>query len=94
MDANKKVRLLLVHLIILFFSCCFIRIFCGCPPEMLFEDRGEIGLIVEAHRIGYLCDVDFSLTDEACSLLQTQVANELSCRDARDLLHLHIAGQH
>ena len=69
----------------LLFGFC---IFCRCDTEVFLEDGREVGLVVETYRVGYLCDVDFLLADESGSLFQSQIADELTGRDARHLLHL------
>ena len=53
-------------------------IFGGCHAEMLFEDGGEICLVVETNGEGHLGDVDFPLADETRRLLQTMVTDELT----------------
>ena len=45
---------------------------------MLFEDGGEISLVVETNGEGHLGDVDFPLADETRRLLQTMVTDELT----------------
>lgn len=46
----------------------------GTDAEVFLEDGGEIGLVVEAHGISHLRDIDASLLEELLGLFQTQVA--------------------
>ena len=57
---------------------------------MFLEHGGEMGLVIESHSVGHLCDIDLLLTDETGSLLQSEVTDEVAGRDTCDLLHLAV----
>ena len=57
---------------------------------MVFESCGEMSLVDIAYTVGYLRDVYLALAQQTRGLLHAQIAEELSRRDARHLLHLAV----
>ena len=57
---------------------------------MFFEHGREVGLVVEAHGVSHLRDVDLSFFYQACCLFQSQVADEFSGRYTCYLLELAV----
>lgn len=75
-------------------SVCFRRmlsgILAGSDPKMLAEDGGEMRLTVETAVISDLCDIDFSLLNQLCRPLHSDVADKLGSGDACQLLHFAV----
>ena len=67
-----------------------LRIGSGGDAIVFLEDVGEMGLIVESHSVGDLCDIDIALLQQPGSLLEAEVTDEVACRHARDLFHLTV----
>ncbi len=54
-DTNGGIVCLLLGFMLL-------RVGCRGDPEVLLEDTGEMGLVVEAHGISHLCYIDIAFT--------------------------------